>query len=205
MTALSEVYWIGGMPASGKSTVARRLAEQLDLPVYHLDIHEPEHLGQITTERQPNWWFSIHEKYLTFPTARLTEILLAECEERMAFVFKDVRNHQTVSLLAEGAAFLPGILQREGVQARRALFLILDPDARASRWESLRSATRTSVLSDYDDPEAAWATWMERDKLVSQVIAEQARAAGMGLLEIEAEASVDAVSSAVMEHFGVTS
>jgi hypothetical protein len=40
---LSHVLWIGGGPRSGKSSVARELAQRFDLELYAVDEHAAEH------------------------------------------------------------------------------------------------------------------------------------------------------------------
>ncbi len=48
-----HVYWIGGSPAAGKSTIARRLAERYGLRLYVTDDVMREHAGRCTAVEAP--------------------------------------------------------------------------------------------------------------------------------------------------------
>jgi len=50
---LGHVYWIGGGSASGKSTIARRLAAEHGLRLYSTDDAMSDHAGRSKTEDGP--------------------------------------------------------------------------------------------------------------------------------------------------------
>ena len=51
--SLAHVYWIGGSPCAGKSTVADMLGERYGVHVYHVDDHAEDHSARATATDQP--------------------------------------------------------------------------------------------------------------------------------------------------------
>ncbi|HET7660574.1 MAG TPA: hypothetical protein VFK66_09305 [Oryzihumus sp.] len=47
MTMSGPMFWIGGNPGSGKSTIARQLAHELDLPLHPVDAYTYDHLDRL--------------------------------------------------------------------------------------------------------------------------------------------------------------
>ncbi|MGN6331995.1 MAG: hypothetical protein ACTHOD_10135 [Motilibacteraceae bacterium] len=41
------MFWVGGDPGAGKSTVARRLAHELDLLLHPIDAHRYDHVDRL--------------------------------------------------------------------------------------------------------------------------------------------------------------
>jgi adenylate kinase family enzyme len=50
---LAHVYWLGGGPGAGKSTIARRLATDHGLRLYDTDRAMPDHARRGTPEDSP--------------------------------------------------------------------------------------------------------------------------------------------------------
>ena len=51
--SLSHVYWIGGVTAAGKSTIAKKLADDFGLIYYSGDYRRSEHMARATEEEYP--------------------------------------------------------------------------------------------------------------------------------------------------------
>ena len=51
--ALSHVYWIGGSGCAGKSTIAKKLAAQYHLAIYHCDDHLRTQRARVEAEQLP--------------------------------------------------------------------------------------------------------------------------------------------------------
>lgn len=47
VTINGPMFWIGGTPGSGKSTIARRLAHELDLPLHPIDAYTYDHVARV--------------------------------------------------------------------------------------------------------------------------------------------------------------
>ncbi|MBM7692836.1 adenylate kinase family enzyme [Peribacillus deserti] len=50
---LSHVYWIGGSPCAGKTTLARKLATQYNFTYYKCDDCYEDHMSRSTADQQP--------------------------------------------------------------------------------------------------------------------------------------------------------
>ena len=61
---LSHVYWIGGPPDSGKTTIAELVAERHGFRSYHFDRHEPAHFARADATRHPAL-FAAHPERMT--------------------------------------------------------------------------------------------------------------------------------------------
>src|SRR5688572_13227921 len=57
---LAHVYWIGGSPCSGKSSIAQELAETYGLQLYQADDAYVRHANVVTLERQPIFHKIVH-------------------------------------------------------------------------------------------------------------------------------------------------
>ncbi len=47
VTMSGPMFWIGGTPGSGKSTIARQLAHELDLPLHPIDAYTYDHVDRL--------------------------------------------------------------------------------------------------------------------------------------------------------------
>lgn len=64
MTAIFNKIVIFGLPGSGKSTFARKLAEHLELPIYHLDRH---FFVKNWIQRDHQGFLEIHQNFVEQP------------------------------------------------------------------------------------------------------------------------------------------
>ena len=83
----------------------------------------------------------------------------------------------TQTVIAEGAALLPDLLDRLRVRRRRAIWIV--PTERFQRDHYARRAWRHDVPAGCADKERTWRNWMERDARFAQVVAVEARMRGV--------------------------
>ena len=128
---LSHVLWIGGGPGSGKSSVARALAERFDLQRYSLDEHRAAH-----EPRMP-----------TFLADETLDGLMKRSRHRFRLVLEDLAAlPASPEAVVEGIELFPTSVAAVLRDPGRALFLMpLEVDAITQRvgWEArdLRLAT----------------------------------------------------------------
>ncbi len=203
--ALPNVYWIGGSPCSGKSTIADRLAAKHGGRVYRCDEAYYRHLASITPDEHPVFSRLAHascDDLWMRPTPQQVGDEIALYREEFPLILADLAAlPSTQAVIAEGAALLPELLDRLGVLPRRAVWIV--PTERFQREHYARRAWRHDVLASCTDKERAWRNWMERDAGFARVVAREARQRGNRVLTVDGARSVDDTARAVGAWFGL--
>lgn len=195
-----NIYYIGGSPCSGKSTVAEALAERYGLTYFKVD----DHLDEFTS-RGAAMGLPVCQRIL-----RMTadEIWMRppqeQCKEELdyyaeiaPFVAEKLHQLPASRVIAEGAAFLPSLMQ--GVCPTRYIAIIPSREFQFSRYRQRPWVSH--VLRDCMDQEAAFANWMERDALFAESIREQCTKAGYACLLTDGSVSPEERFEQVAAHF----
>ncbi len=202
---LPNVYWIGGSPCSGKSTVADRLAAKHGMRAYRCDEAYYRHQESITPDEHPVFSKLAHASCDELWMRPIPQQVADEIElyrEEFPLILADLARFPTTqAVVAEGAALLPELLDRLGVRRRRAIWIV--PTERF-QWEHYaRREWRHEVLAGCADKERAWRNWMERDAGFARVVALEARKRGHRVLTVDGARSVEDTARAVGAWFGL--
>ena len=113
---MNHVYWLGGGSGAGKSTVARRLADEHGLRLYDTDAAMADHAARTTPEESP----ALHE-FLAMDMAerwseRSPEVMLETFHwyrgEGFGLIVEDlVRMGNEGGVIAEGFRLLPELVR----------------------------------------------------------------------------------------------
>jgi hypothetical protein len=204
MTAsFSHVYWLGGSPCAGKSSIADRLAAVHDLEVYRCDDAYFRHAEIITPTGQP--------VFSRIAAATCDELWMRPVERQVAEVFELYREEFSLllrdlmafptdrPLLAEGAALLPELVDALGVDRRRAVWVV--PTEAFQRNEYARREWRHETLKECAQPDLAWQNWMARDAGFARAVGEDARRRGQHVIVVDGTRSLAEMVLAVERHF----
>lgn len=202
MARPESVYWIGGVPCSGKTPISCALAALVNATVYHLDEHHDEHIKNTSPETHPAWRFPGRDQYLTLPSTELADLYIRECRERFNFALNDLQQMGDTRIIADGASFLPEILDAAGVGPDHAAFINVTTETRGARWRNQRTDEWKGYLSHYEDPNAVWEAWMKRDEILAECIATEATWHGMLVVNADSDMGHEDVVNAVANHFG---
>lgn len=195
-----DIYYIGGSPCSGKSTVAEALAERYGLTHFKVD----DHLEEFTA-RGAEMGLPVCQQILRM-TADETWMRppAVQCQEELdyyaeiaPFVAKKLHQLPASRVIAEGAAFLPGLMQ--GVSPTRYIAIIPSREFQFSRYRQRPWVPH--VLRECTDQAAAFANWMERDALFAESIREQCVKSGFTCLLTDGSVSPEARLDQVAAHF----
>ncbi|MGC4192112.1 MAG: hypothetical protein QM589_13245 [Thermomicrobiales bacterium] len=121
--ALGNVYWIGGPPDAGKSTVAQALQEMVNgATLYREDAHEREHIARADASRFP--LHAAMRQRLADDPARFVEAWASESPETLAtdaranwiervpLVVEDLLAPEATGIvIAEGPGFFPSAIR----------------------------------------------------------------------------------------------
>jgi 2-phosphoglycerate kinase len=201
----TDVYWIGGSPCSGKSTIAERLVETLDWDYYRCDDFLDSYVKRGVAKNIPimkkfsqmtldEMWLrtvdSLVEDEFAFYRAAFEEILL------------DVANRQGEKpLVVEGAAILPGCIINRGIDPKRYICLV--PTETFQREKYAERTWVADYLRGCSDPKLAFDHWMDRDAEFARRVRSMAEEVGLEVILVDGQQDIDANYKKVKRRFGL--
>jgi 2-phosphoglycerate kinase len=199
----SSSFILGGSPCSGKSTIAERLSQDLDMTYYKVDDHIMHHLEKANPQEHPtmtayakmNWneiWSRPVELQVAEEFRYYTEQFPMILEDLQAFKKKN-------SLIMEGAAFLPSLVHTWGIEPHQVLFMVPTKSFQIEHYS--KRPWIDQILNECTDPQKAFANWMERDHLFGKEIIRQAQSLNYRNVIIDGSLSEDALYTKVKKHF----
>jgi 2-phosphoglycerate kinase len=199
-----NVFWLGGSPCSGKSSVSEVLAKQFGLQIYKCDDHFDDHLQRTTPEEQPHFhrigqmsWNGIWMR----PVAELVADAIAIYREEFNIILDDLRalpNDRPI--LAEGTALLPDLVAPLLPRPEQAVFVV--PTEPFQKTTYARREWIQGILAQCQEPEQAFANWMDRDVRFSKWVVETAVIHNLRVLTVNGSRSISENAALVANHFG---
>jgi 2-phosphoglycerate kinase len=203
---LRHVYWLGGGSGAGKSTIARRLAAQHGLRVYPTDAAMAAHDGRITRHDAPFLSefkaMSMDERWVNRSPEAMLETFHWFRGEGFGLIVEDLlRLPAEPGVIAEGFRLLPRLVQPLLTAPHRAVWLLPTPGFRraafASRGSLWEIARKTS------DPEQALQNLLERDRMFTDRLHQEARRLDLPVIEISTAMTEDGLARRVTEVLGL--
>jgi 2-phosphoglycerate kinase len=199
---LENVFWLGGSPCAGKSSISEVIASRFGLEVYHVDQAFDVHASRFDTIRHPTltkWSESSWDQRWMQPVDSLVHEVIACYEEHFTLILEDVCSFPKRPLLVEGTALLPrrvaGVLSRQS----RALWVI--PTADFQRTHYSDRGWVQPIVAQCSYPEEAFHNWMERDIRFAKWIQTETSALGLPLLTIDGRQTIKETVEVVARQF----
>jgi len=202
----SQAYILGGSPCSGKSTIAEKLSTRFKLQYYKVDDHEREHVNRCRPDRHPVIYkvlkMSWNENFMR-PVAVQVQEEFEFYRERFEMILEDLEAYDARKpIILEGAAYLPELIADLGVYSRRVLYLVPTKEFQVQHY--CKRSWIKHILNACDDPEIAFANWMERDHLFGKEILQQAAGYGFKTILVDGGISIDAQFKQVAKDLGLS-
>jgi hypothetical protein len=122
--------------------------------------------------------------------------------ERFEMILEELNRFPLDStVLMEGAALLPELLDKLGVDKRRVIYMVPSKEFQVRHY-SKRGFIK-GILSECRNPDKAFENWMERDHLFGKEIIRQAQESGYKVITVDRSRSLEENILAVMEYFGL--
>ncbi|HET8629178.1 MAG TPA: hypothetical protein VFL91_17295 [Thermomicrobiales bacterium] len=203
--ALAHVLWIGGPPDSGKTSIARLLAERYGLQVYHFDRHEPAHFARHDPVRHPALHaaspelMSPEERWVARPPEVMARFAIASWTERFGMAVEDLLAMPAAPrIVAEGPGFFPECVAPLLTDRRKAIWLV---PSEAFKRASVERRGKPGARSETSDPERATRNLIGRDLLMGEHVREQAHALGLTVYEVDGAVDLAGVAALVEAQF----
>lgn len=200
---LAHVYWIGGSPCSGKSSIAQALAETYEMEFYQADDAYVRHAHIVTPDKEPIFSKLVHlspdELWMRDVEEQFVEELALYREEFPLILDDLLRLPTTRPVLAEGAALLPECVVPLLLEPRQAIWIVPTPAFQVEHYT--QRAWAKDVVKFCRDPEQAFHNWMQRDIRFARHVERTAGGVNMRTLIVDGACSLIENQASVEHHF----
>lgn len=201
--ALSRVFWMGGSPCAGKSSIAEMLAEKYGLRVYHCDDAFERHRQSATEADQPvlrrlsklSW-----DEIWMRPVEVQVESEFQIYREEFGMIVDDLLQlPQSPPILAEGSALLPECVVPLLSDPHHAVWIVPTPAFQLEHYS--RRDWIHAILAECENPTQAFSNWMNRDIAFAAQVAQAATANGMKVISIDGSRPIDEIAGEVAKYY----
>jgi len=202
---LRHVYWIGGSPAAGKSTLARRLADRHGLHLYVTDDVMHEHGSRCRAPHLDRFKaMTMDERWVTRSPRTMLETFPWFRGEAFHLIVDDLLCLPAgTRVVAEGFRLLPHLVAPLLADPRQAVWLLPTPEFRQAAHET-RGSTWT-IPDRTSDPARAKANLDARDAMFTDRLIRETARLSLPSLRLDPGVTRDDVFDRVSRMFGFRS
>ena len=202
---MTEIYYIGGSPCSGKSTIAERLAEKYGLQHFRQDDYLEEYIKRgakaghdlckkISEMSNEEMWMR-SPKELWEEEITLYEMIFSNT------IIDVLALSKTAAIIAEGAGFMPHLVKQLGVD--KTHYVCVTPTREFQLDKYAKREWISIHLRGCTDEKKAFENWMERDVLFGEFVTQAAKELGFPYLVVDGTSSIEENFAMVEEIFRV--
>jgi 2-phosphoglycerate kinase len=202
---LEHVYWIGGGSGAGKSIIAGRLAARHGLRLYATDDVMSDHASRSTPEDSPFLSafkaMDMDERWANrFPETML-ETFHWFRGEGFALIVEDLlRLPREPRVIVEGFRLLPHLVKPLLTVPGHAVWLLPTPEFRQAAFDSRGSLWE--IAGKTSDPERALHNLLERDRMFTERLHEEATRLELCVIEVDTTVTEDGLAEQVAGALG---
>ena len=194
------MFWIGGGSAAGKSTVARRLADEYGLQLCATDDAMSRHAATLTADDAPYLdrfrAMTMDERWVDRGPPEMLDTFHWFRGEGFDRIVDDLLQLPTTPLVVvEGFRLLPHLVAPLLTDVRHAVWLLPTPAFRRAAIES--RGTTWDIAGRTSDPPRALENLLARDHLFTARVGVEARRLGLQVVEVEVGMREDELVTAV--------
>lgn len=200
-----DVYYIGGSPCSGKSTLAKMLVNKYHFQYYKLDEHLDEYLQRgadgghelfkkATSMTLDETWFRDPAEQ-SLEEIKIYEIMFPYAIQAIAEISEEA------PVIAEGAGFLPHMIS--GMNIDRFHYVCIVPTNDFQLKHFSQRGWVDGYLSSCSDKERAFKNWMERDFIFAEDVLNRSKNLGYVSIVNDGTQDIDKIFSIVESAFNL--
>jgi len=203
---LGHVYWIGGGSGAGKSTIARRLAAQHGLRSYATDAAMADHDRRITRHDAPFLSefkaMDMDQRWVNRSPQAMLDTFHWFRGEGFGLIVEDLlRLPPEPGVIAEGFRLLPHLVKPLLTTPDHAVWLLPTPEFRRAAFASRGSLWQ--IARKTGDPEKALRNLLERDRMFTDRLRQEALSLGLPVIEISTAMTENSLAAHVTQAFGL--
>lgn len=200
---MENVFWLGGSPCAGKSSVSQILENDFDINVYRVDAAFENHRENFDASLHPalcRWESSNWNQRWMQPVENLVRDVIRCYREHFSLIIEDVSAFpRNKPLLVEGTALMPQEISRILPKRSNAIWLIPTPEFQRKYYSQREWIYE--ILKQCDNKEAAFQNWMERDAAFADFVAKEAERLSLEWLLVDESKTVEENAAIVAGHF----
>lgn len=203
---LRHVYWIGGGSGAGKSTLARRVADRHGLRLYATDDVMSDHARRCAPGDCPLLaafaTMDMDQRWLNRSPQAMLETFHWFQGEGFHLIIQDLLRLPTrPGVIVEGFRLLPRLVKPLLADPAQAFWLLPTPAFRRAAFES--RGTLWNIAEKTSDPPRALANLLERDRMFTDHLADEARRLDLRTIAVDISTTEDELAAQVTEAFGL--
>lgn len=188
-----KIYWIGGSPCCGKSTISEMLVKEFGFEMYKCDDHL-ERYTEIGFENGVEIMKKVKSMNLDETWLRhVNEQVEDEFEfyrEALKIIVTDLeKNYKGKSVLVDGAAILPEFIKNNGIDNSEYICMVPTKEFQIDKY-SKRDWVKY-YLNGCSDTKKAFENWMERDAEYAEIVKRNANNYGMNVVVVDGSKSIE--------------
>jgi molybdopterin-guanine dinucleotide biosynthesis protein len=200
------ILWIGGATDAGKTTLARALATRSGCQLYEYDRTDVAHHEALATDDDDIRAFmqgSADDRWVTPTPEELFRRSMRSFHLRWPLLLRELAElapHPGAPVIVEGFGLLPDLVRPLLDDVRQGLWLIPTEAFKRGSWER---RGKPGFRAQVSDPDRGAANLWDRDLLLAEEIARQARALQLKLIVNDGALAAEQLSDAAAEWFAV--
>jgi len=205
---MAAIYWMGGSPCAGKTTISQIIAQEFGWKVHSLDRHVEEYLHRANPDQHSALieYNSLGLKsFLSLPAEEQLQLIWRMSAEWFQFLWADARNLLSdAPVLVEGSNIRPQDVMATGVEFDQVIWLTPTEDFLLEAYPR-RGAWVQDVLAQVAPEEQidVFEQWMLRDTMHARQTSAQAQQLGFRTLLVDGSTPLLDNAEMVMRHFGL--
>lgn len=206
---MPDIYWMGGSPCAGKTTISEIIGQEFGWQIYQIDRYVESYLQRADEKKHP--FLTAYNKMglknflLQDPLEQVSQVI-GMSHEQFQFIQEDIAGLSgDKAILVEGSNMLASDVMKQAKTASQCIWLVPTEEFQLKTYPKRGSWVQDVLRHHYEPEEGVFAfeRWMQRDATMAKKTAEEALAYEIPVITVDDSVSLLDNAEIVMRHFGL--